>query len=92
MPMKSGFKTSEFWITAIVMLLGIGVGAIAVIYGKNIWQWIIGGTGVVVAFLKAHWYDIGRIKQKIQEFFNGEECEEEEKPVPPLPEYSHSWF
>ncbi len=59
--MKPGWKTSEFWITLVVMLLGAFMASGAVVDG----HWSLQLVGLAVAGLKASGYTSGRAKVKV---------------------------
>jgi hypothetical protein len=81
--MKNGFSTSEFWVT-IFMLAICGSIAYILFQRHTTYSEIGGGIVVVAAFLKAHFYALGRIKLKLQEIMHGVDPEPEKPAVAPV--------
>ncbi len=59
--MKPGYKTTEFYLTLLVMLLGTLMASGLI--GPE--HWIAGVVGMALAALKAMGYTSGRSKQKV---------------------------
>lgn len=69
--MKPGYSTTEFWITIIVILIACVIGILAAVFGKNIEEKIASLVALIIVYLKAHGYDAGRVKQKVEEIIHG---------------------
>ena len=68
--MKPGYKTTEFWLSIAVILIASAMGILAIIYGKELGEKAMSGVSMLVIYLKAHGYNLGRIKEKIEEAIN----------------------
>jgi hypothetical protein len=66
--MKPGYKTSEFWMTAVTMIMGLIMASGAVLEGSMAAQ-IVGG---VIAVLSKLGYDASRTTVKTAAFAAGE--------------------
>jgi hypothetical protein len=80
--MKNGFSTTEFWITVLVLIL-CGGGAVYMFYRGTTWSEIVGIGMLAAGFLRAHWYNIDRVRLKAQEILKGKNPEpkkEDDKP------------
>ena len=66
MEAKSGWKTTEFWLTAIAVLVGLLVASdVLAPLGEN--HWAVKAVGLVAAALAAMGYNAGRAKAKARE-------------------------
>ena len=82
--MKPGYKTTEFWVSLAVILLSTGAGILCVVYGKNAIEKAEALVPLVIAYLKAHGYNMGRVKQKIENIIK-EQIGVGSSPVPTPP-------
>lgn len=64
--MTPGIKTTEFWITVLVVLASAAVGIVAVICGHSLIDKGITAFSMLVAYLKARGYTLGRVRQKLE--------------------------
>lgn len=66
---KPGIKTTEFWLTLAVVIIGGGVAFLAITYGSTVSHQIAAMIGVIVAFVKAHMYGLKRFELKAEEIY-----------------------
>jgi hypothetical protein len=88
--MKPGYRTTEFWISVAVILISSAAGILAVVYGKTVYEKAAACVPLVIAYLKAHGYNAGRVKQKVEEIiksqFGGSAPDPQPVPAPtPVP-------
>lgn len=67
--MKPGYKTTEFWITLLVILTSIGLAYVALRWGHTIWGESSSVVFTVIGFMKARAYGISRENIKKLEIF-----------------------
>lgn len=75
--MKPGYKTSEFWLTLAVVVLGALMAS--GLFGPE--HWVASAIGMALAALKAMGYTASRAKVKF-----GESLGKSESPPSPAPE------
>lgn len=63
---SQGIKTTEFWLTVFIILAGMTAAALAFVYGETAYAHVAGIIGIVTAYLKAHSYNTGRVKEKLE--------------------------
>lgn len=65
--MKPGYKTSEFWISLFIIVVLIGLGVYAILRNPQISSFMYSGGLMLIAWFKAHSYEVNRVRQKMVE-------------------------
>src|SRR4051812_21020345 len=83
--MKPGLKTTEFWVTAFVVLAGSAAAIYAFKYAESLHAHFAGMLSISLAFAKAHGYNAGRVQEKIQFWLNSSKTSEPTPAPAPSP-------
>lgn len=82
--LQPGWKTSEFWLTASLIVIAAVIALVAMFHGAGFFEKAVATVPIVLAFLKTHSYAVGRVKQKLAALLAAE-CSPTPPAIPPTP-------